>query len=290
MSILTRKQNKQLVMKKSKMSIVLLKKGSQFVDNAGLVHITHPMYTTTNYAIFTFHESNRNTSKAHIKHMTDSMAQYGNLQPIVVVLYNMTYIVVDGQHRFKSLEQRGLPIEFILVKVDSQREVNSLMVKLNNTQKSWSLGQYIDSNAKTVSPYQESYKTIIEVKSKFTNSTAAAILGSMSVGMAKETIKAGTYLITNKEAGIDMLNHFNRFFTETGMHCGQRVVEGLIQFVKDITFAKYREIQDAYIATVTGYIQKGNPEFFKQNMGEREYALLFTEVYRLMPTTLKRKK
>lgn len=277
-------------MKKGKMNIMQLSKGREYTDNTGLVHITHPMYTTTNYAIFTFHESNRNTSKAHIKHMTDSMAQYGNVQPIVVALYNMMYIVVDGQHRFKSLEQRGLPIDFILVKVNSQREVNNLMVKLNNTQKSWSLGQYIDSNAKTVSPYQESYKTIIEVKSKFTNSTTAAILGGMSVTMAKETIKAGTYLITNKEAGIDMLNHFNRFFTDTQMHCGQRVIEGLIQFIKDISFVTYKEIQDAYIATVKGYIQMGNPEFFKQNMGEKEYALLFTEVYRLMPKVAKRKK
>ena len=72
--------------------------------------------------------------------LMQSLKTNGQRQPILV---NRKYEVIDGQHRLSILEKLGMPVKFI---VDDTYELEHV-VTMNNTQKNWSLEQYMNFHA-----------------------------------------------------------------------------------------------------------------------------------------------
>jgi len=120
---------------------------------------TGRLYKTLDYNIFINNNENREVKEN--KKLTASMVKYGfiDAHPIHVVQCGEKLRVMDGAHRLSTAKKLSLPIYYIVSNVD-----DVTISEINNTQRKWSLYDYLESWVKQgkteyikVSKYQEEY-------------------------------------------------------------------------------------------------------------------------------------
>jgi len=99
--------------------------------------ITNDVRTTTDYFLFITLDGNRNTNKAHIKRLKESISQ--NLL-FTVIIVNEKYEIIDGQHRFEVIKELGLPLNYIICKGYGLAEVQML----NQNSKNWGPNDFLE--------------------------------------------------------------------------------------------------------------------------------------------------
>lgn len=98
------------------------------------------IYQSKNYDKFRFLESNRMVDFRHVRRLKKSIADIGLIEPIVV---NDRLEVIDGQHRLQALKELDEPVTYIV----SHSADKATVMDVNNTQKNWSLSDYVTSQA-----------------------------------------------------------------------------------------------------------------------------------------------
>lgn len=99
------------------------------------------MNRTSDYGKFKLLLGNRHIRKSKIKHIAESIKEYGwRKQPILV---NDKYEIIDGQHRFEALKSLNMPIEYVMDAKASLAECQAL----NMFQSNWTVEDYINSYA-----------------------------------------------------------------------------------------------------------------------------------------------
>lgn len=98
------------------------------------------IYQSKNYDKFRFLESNRMVDFRHVRRLKKSIADIGLIEPIVV---NDHLEVIDGQHRLQALKELDEPVTYIV----SHSADKATVMDVNNTQKNWSLSDYVTSQA-----------------------------------------------------------------------------------------------------------------------------------------------
>ena len=75
---------------------------------------------TKDYNSFEFIDYNRNINQGHLKNITNSINQIGQINPISTFWNNKTkkYGIYDGQHRFLGVKTLQKPIKFIVYVVN----------------------------------------------------------------------------------------------------------------------------------------------------------------------------
>lgn len=96
------------------------------------------VYQTRDYDKFRNIHGNRILNLAHVKRLTDSMAQKQLVTPIIV---NENFEITDGAHRFTVCKELSLPVYYIVVKGYGLKEVQ--MLNSNNTV--WNKRDYLES-------------------------------------------------------------------------------------------------------------------------------------------------
>jgi hypothetical protein len=102
--------------------------------------------TTTDYAMFTLMEENRDIDLSHrkTKNLAASMMQHGWLSafPAMVKRSGKKLILIDGQHRFSVAREYGIPVKYVV----EDRDID--VARLNDTSKSWTIIDYAKKYAK----------------------------------------------------------------------------------------------------------------------------------------------
>ena len=98
------------------------------------------VFETTEYSAFKTLDGNRNLNPANLARLKKSMQEELLQVPIIV---NEKMEIIDGQHRFESCKDLGLPLCFIVVKGYELPQVH----KLNAIARNWGLSDYLDSYA-----------------------------------------------------------------------------------------------------------------------------------------------
>lgn len=164
------------------------------------------VYKTDDLDMFKFTKFNRNIL------FTDEMlkqAKEGFISPIIV---NEYMVVIDGQHRLEHAKKAGVPIEYIVKPGLTEHDI----VRMNTTQRPWSLLNFIESYANQGS---EQYVALLNLINKKYAGT------SVVVGVARDTtsnqtglsklVKSGDFEFVNFEQTLNFLKYYEKFRKET---------------------------------------------------------------------------
>lgn len=105
---------------------------------------------TDDYEIFSFLNLNRTINSKHVRKIRRSISIWGFFGTILVIKTDLfegvtKNYIIDGQHRFKALEDLGYPIRYEIIdrEFKTKAEIVSLIASLNSSSKSWALRDYM---------------------------------------------------------------------------------------------------------------------------------------------------
>lgn len=164
------------------------------------------VYKTDDLDMFKFTKFNRNIL------FTDEMlkqAKEGFISPIIV---NEYMVVIDGQHRLEHAKKAGVPIEYIVKPGLTEHDI----VRMNTTQRPWSLLNFIESYANQGS---EQYVALLNlINKKYAGTSVVISVGRNSTGSSKgliDLVKSGKFEFVNFEQTLNFLKYYERFRQET---------------------------------------------------------------------------
>ncbi|MEJ7440042.1 ParB N-terminal domain-containing protein [Staphylococcus hominis] len=164
------------------------------------------VYKTDDLDMFKFTKFNRNIL------FTDEMlkqAKEGFISPIIV---NEYMVVIDGQHRLEHAKKAGVPIEYIVKPGLTEHDI----VRMNTTQRPWSLLNFIESYANQGS---EQYVSLLNlINKKYAGTSVVISVGRNSTGSSKgltDLVKSGNFEFVNFEQTLNFLKYYERFRKET---------------------------------------------------------------------------
>ena len=118
------------------MSITIVKSGSSTIEVPEKVAIQ--IYRTKNYDQFYLINGNRDIKMSHVEKLKVSMTEDECMSPIQV---NEKMEIIDGQHRFRALQELKKPVYYYIVKGANLSTVQ----RLNSYTKNWTTDDYVDS-------------------------------------------------------------------------------------------------------------------------------------------------
>lgn len=179
--------------------------GEAFEQNAMNLPVNE-VYKTDDLDMFKFTKFNRNIL------FTDEMlkqAKEGFISPIIV---NEYMVVIDGQHRLEHAKKAGVPIEYIVKPGLTEHDI----VRMNTTQRPWSLLNFIESYANQGS---EQYVALLNlINKKYAGTSVVISVGRNSTGSSKgltDLVKSGNFEFVNFEQTLNFLKYYERFRKET---------------------------------------------------------------------------
>lgn len=179
--------------------------GEAFEQNTMNLPINE-VYKTDDLDMFKFTKFNRNIL------FTDEMlkqAKEGFISPIIV---NEYMVVIDGQHRLEHEKKAGVPIEYIVKPGLTEHDI----VRMNTTQRPWSLLNFIESYANQGS---EQYVALLNlINKKYAGTSVVISVGRNSTGSSKgltDLVKSGNFEFVNFEQTLNFLKYYERFRKET---------------------------------------------------------------------------
>ncbi|MCI2758955.1 ParB/RepB/Spo0J family partition protein [Staphylococcus lugdunensis] len=164
------------------------------------------VYKTDDLDMFKFTKFNRNIL------FTDEMlkqAKEGFISPIIV---NEYMVVIDGQHRLEHAKKAGVPIEYIIKPGLGEHDI----VRMNTTQRPWSLLNFIESYANQGS---EQYVSLLNLINKNYAGTSVVIAvgrnTTANYTALSDLVKSGNFEFVNFEQTLNFLKYYERFKEET---------------------------------------------------------------------------
>ena len=175
---------------------------------------------------------NRSVVPSHVTRLSESLKNLGFLSPIIIFVMNLAKerlvgkYVGDGQHRFLAAIRNNMDIPYIEVEVKSVEQMVEYLALLNNTSKSWGLGDYVQAwscinpEYKTLAHYHDVYDLEL--------SCIAGILHeSPSIFSSFNIIKDGSFKIKNLERGqryLDYVSDFVNALPKMDRAFGRRII------------------------------------------------------------------
>ena len=121
-------------------------------------------------------------------------------------------VVIDGQHRLEHAKKAGVPIEYIVKPGLTEHDI----VRMNTTQRPWSLLNFIESYANQGS---EQYVALLNlINKKYAGTSVVISVGRNSTGSSKgltDLVKSGNFEFVNFEQTLNFLKYYERFRKET---------------------------------------------------------------------------
>ncbi len=163
------------------------------------------VYKTDDLDMFKFTKFNRNIL------FTDEMlkqAKEGFISPIIV---NEYMVVIDGQHRLEHAKKAGVPIEYIVKPGLTEHDI----VRMNTTQRPWSLLNFIESYANQGSEEYVSLLNLLNKKYAGTTVVISVARNNTTATGVTELIKSGEFEFINFEETLNFLKYYEKFRNET---------------------------------------------------------------------------
>lgn len=190
---------------------------------------------------------NRAVTSFHVNELVQSIELMGITRAAILIELSFledekkTYIL-DGQHLREATNKLSmdLPVVYVNPKnVTTIKHVIEIVARLNNSSKSWNLGDYVNSWSKCPET-RSAYKTLMVYQDK-TNlgySTLAMVCQPYTISMHTHSIKDGSFKITNKSVSEAIIENITDIFQEfkRGYASEIRVlVQGYIMFYVEKT-------------------------------------------------------
>lgn len=164
------------------------------------------VFETNNYNLFKFSKFNRNV--IYRKDLMEE-AKRGFIAPIIV---NEDFIVIDGQSRLKHAEYAKVPIKYMVVEGLTEKDI----VRMNTTQLSWSIKDYIQSYA---NEGNTEYQKLIELLNDTDMNAAPLIAIGLGVletgGSVTSVVKNGEFKFVNYQETVQFLDYYSDFIQKT---------------------------------------------------------------------------
>jgi hypothetical protein len=146
---------------------------------------------TSDYSLFKFIDANRSINRAHVKKLKTSFQKMYLLSPIIV---NENYEIIDGQNRFTTAKELGLPIYFI--KCDGYG--TKAMQLYNTTMKMWGKEDFLKHYCDLASPEYLKFRNFMRKFPDFSLMSAETILTNSLSGGHKSGISSELKSETNQ--------------------------------------------------------------------------------------------
>lgn len=251
--------------------------------------ISYPDYCLTTpekfKEIVETHCKNRDVIKAHVRSMYNSFKKLKYvLRPIILVVFEGRYYIIDGQHLSAALIEKELPIYFYLVDISSETALIEIMREMNCTSKRWSLDQFIkvNSNVNLDKKVKNSYDYLIKFveenqhKCGMTPRVMATMMynpNEFKEGRAQSAVRGG-YFVQNTPKKIlnERLVLLNRFYRKTKMTPTNYLNNGIIKLMYD-KLKLYNKNEKSFLISVSELAKKENKLNLK--FGNTDDALRF---------------
>ena len=158
------------------------------------------IYETKNYNLFKLLDSNREPNQRILNKLEKSIKEIGIQIPIIVNTKNQ---IVDGQHRFWTLQKLGYVVPYIISKAWKK---DNHTIEINNTSSNWTSLDYANfqmrkGNLDVKKALQQSYIWEKETNNKFKiiNGLELIVSGKSYSGI-KIKLKNGLYISDLKTA------------------------------------------------------------------------------------------
>tara|TARA_R100001079_G_C4413292_1_gene136519 strand:+ start:98 stop:943 length:846 start_codon:yes stop_codon:yes gene_type:complete len=240
---------------------------SDYRSSAGITKVLYEK----NYTKFTLFDDNRDINEAHVEALAKSMKKSGQLMPVIV---NEKMEVMDGQHRLKACELRGLPVAYVVNIGGTSKQI----ALINNTQKGWRtqdyLKHYSHKNHWNHGEYEKIIKFFKEHKLLF--SVGMCLLsGNLNNGRRWDmgvisSFKDGTFKIKNLGDAERVASQLLKF---------KSFVPNLVQIVKFcIAFVKVSKLKGFNLELSYKQIKK-NSNRFDKCVNQEDWIEAFVDAY-----------
>jgi polyhydroxyalkanoate synthesis regulator phasin len=152
------------------------------------------VFQSNNYDLFQFYGANRDIN-THQKQIRESISVYGNLTIGLVAEVNNKFYILDGQHRFISCRELGIPFEFKLIKLENNDDIVRVISALNSNAKKWQVNDYLNA---WVKENKKSYIKLQELSNKY-KKVSLSVLLQMVFNIKKESFELGLWTCTTDE-------------------------------------------------------------------------------------------
>ena len=238
-------------------NVKLVRRPINFGDN--LVVITPELYKELINS-----PRNRAINPLHVRKMKESVLRNGCFRDVVVV-YDATkkkYIIVDGQHLTVALQELNRAITCKIADCETEEEITQLMIDINNTSKSWSLENYINSWAESGLKAYKHLRTEIAL-SDIPMTTVIQALSQKPRGTATKLVKEGKFEIANKQRGEELIQYVSD--CATILPNTRPVCEALIKLMLTVEQYDHKRMLRACKSAVKQYIfSTKESEMYKQ--------------------------
>lgn len=192
------------------------------------------IYETKNYNLFKLLDSNREPNQRILNKLEASIKEIGIQIPIIV---NTENEIVDGQHRFWTLQKLGYVVPYIISKA-WKRDKHT--VEINNTSSNWTALDYANYqmkkgnlDVKKALKQANEWKNITKNELKPTNALELLMSGR-TYSSLKSKLKTADYTVdvnTGKKI-FDLLNVMNEYPSRTSLYA-QKFVRAAKIFYHD---------------------------------------------------------
>lgn len=148
--------------------------------------------TTNNYEIFKIIKENREINYNKVMNLKSRLIE--DKRQIIPIICNSNMEIIDGQHRFQALKELEWEVMYY---IDDKVKTKDL-ITINNTQKKWSLNDYIHFYASSGNSYYEKIEILIK---KYYDLPLRAIMCAIGNGVYKHEryLKSGQIEFTEFE-------------------------------------------------------------------------------------------
>jgi hypothetical protein len=111
------------------------------------------VFLSLDYNLFKFFNFNRPVDKNHVATLVESMRRWGFTSTITVIKTDVidgqvSFYILDGQHRIKAAQILGIPFRFDIVDIKTKLELAQFIADVNNSAKAWGTNQFLNVWAK----------------------------------------------------------------------------------------------------------------------------------------------
>lgn len=181
--------------------------------------VVNAVYETDSYDIFQLSKFNRNVI---LRAKMIEQAREGIVSPIVV---NENMMVIDGQHRLKASEKVGAPVQYVIVEGLTEHDI----VRMNTTQKPWSLSDHIEAWANQGNDQYIKLTNLLDNYYGNTTVVAQVALNVKTMRKARDIIESGNFEFFNYEKTVEFLSFLKRFREETGIPYKTKLSESVYE-------------------------------------------------------------
>ncbi len=202
------------------------------------------VHQTLNYDELHLLPFNRDIDLSHAEGIAKSIDEFGVIDFVKVVETDcvdgsLKKWIVDGQHTYTAEKKRGLPVLYVLIKVDTLSELVRLTAVLNNRRKPWKSKDYLNAWASLNVPVYKSIESWTAKKLGF--SLILEALGDRDPKAAMLQFKDGNFAMGKSGKGEQLLQYI--FELKHLLPRSMKVQTGVLRFIRGCENYDHRKMK-----------------------------------------------